>query len=91
MGRWKSAPEPIARVWCDKCGAVRVTYKQITVRVNDTVGTYRFICPDCGQLQVQGIHPALMPMMLSQPFKIEQFSQITQQDIEDFRRELADL
>lgn len=107
MGKWKAAPEPIARAGCDKCGPVTMPYSALTIRVcvETRDAEYRFVCPDCEMVQVTKIHPSMLHSLLSQPLTQEWFHEplelgdirrhiatpITRDDCADFMRELESM
>jgi hypothetical protein len=50
---------------CPRCGAVRLTPREVTVRVctDDGSGAYRFRCPTCTTAALHGASPAICALL----------------------------
>lgn len=81
--RFRGAPPPRVRVWCDQCGPVTVTFPEVTVRycTSNGRGQYRFRCPDCSMTCVVDVHPYTLRDLLlftgpeqSYPLRFEEWS-----------------
>lgn len=61
------------RVSCTTCGDVEITSAELCVRVcrDDSSGTYRFRCPDCGAVEVRDASPRVIEVLVTAGVALE--------------------